>query len=724
MSSQRRTRTKQSKSVRKAAGRIAWLAFFFVLSSTGLIGRVVYFKVVKGEEYDKKVMMRTAGEEYELQPLRGNIVDRNGKNLVISVIAYDVVLDPSVLLQSTEEEIKRAINILAKELSLEVSSIQSILDNYPTSKYKVIKKEISDEIATILRSEKLKGVWLQETFVREYPKETLASQVIGFFNKNGQGQYGVEQQYNDIMTGLTGRVFPKLQEGNIITSEAVSAVDGHTLVLTIDEIIQQYLEEALQKSAKEFKAKNASAIAMNPNTGEILAIAAYPTYNPNQYNDISDQIGGETWDKLTNEEKGKYLNEVWKNYNIHNTYEPGSTFKPIFVAAALEEGVISPDEQFYCTGVKDVAGEKIRCAKRSGHGHINLEEALASSCNVAMMEIAEKLGAQKFIEYQKRFGFGEITGVDLPGEEVGILHSFDQIGPVELATTSFGQTFNITPLQLVDAFAATINGGKLMRPYIVSQIIDEDGNIIKENKPVIRRKVISKEVSDIIRLQSESVVTAGTGKSAAIAGYRVGGKTGTAQKLPREEDKYIYSFIGYAPVENPEIIILTLFDETEIYAEGTGLSARTFKEITEKVLPYLGIESVEGTLGAFEETVTIPDFTNQDIYDIFNSLQSQGLSYEAIGVGRRIKNQYPNPGAILPSGSTIKLYFTSDEPENCIEAPDFMGKTLEEVQSLAKEYQIILEIEGDEGSVAAQVPKPRMKIEKNSKLKVVLKKEI
>ena len=715
---------KQNVRLRKATSRIALLAFFFMLLSTALFGRVLYFKVVKGEEFEKKVTLRTAGSEYELEPLRGNIVDRNGRNLVVSAVVYDVVLDPSVLLQNNEDEQIRTLTTLAKELEVNLQELQKILEDFPESKYKVIKKEVPEEIEKRLTDEKLKGVWLQETFIRKYPKETLMSQITGFFNKTGQGQYGIEQQYDGLMTGLTGRVFPKLQEGNIVTSESVSAVDGHTLALTIDENIQQFLEEALQKSAKEFEATNAAAVAMNPNTGDILAMAGYPTYNPNSYNDLSEQLGKEIWEAFSSEEKGKALNNVWKNYNIHTTYEPGSTFKPIFVAAALEEGVISPDEQFYCSGSKVVADKIIRCAKRSGHGHINLEEALASSCNVAMMEIAEKLGAEKFIDYQKSFGLGEMTGIDLPGEEVGILHRLEQMGPVELATASFGQTFNITPLQLVSAFSATINGGKLMRPYILSQVIDENGEILEENKPFIRRQVISKEVSDVIRLQSESVVVSGTGKSAAIAGYRVGGKTGTAQKLPREANEYIYSFVGYAPVENPEVIILTLFDETQVEAEGRGLAPLAFKEMMEKILPYLGIQPVEAIQGAFEETVVLPDFTGQDIYQVSEALQSINLYYEPIGVGKTIKSQYPEPGVALPTETTIKLYFTSSEAENCIPIPDFMGLTIEEAKALASEHQWILEIEGEEGSVVSQIPKPNMKIEKDNLVKLIIKKEI
>lgn len=724
MSTTKVKKRKQNIRMRKATSRIALLAFFFTLLNIALMGRVLYFKVVKGDEFEKKVTLRTAGSEYELDPLRGNIVDRNGRNLVVSAIVYDVVLDPSVLLENKEVEQKRTLTTLSKELEISIQELEGIVKKYPESKYRVIKKEVSEEVEKRLTNEKLKGVWLQETFVREYPKQTLMSQTIGFFNKTGQGQYGIEQQYDDIMTGLTGRVFPKLQEGNIITSESVPAVDGNTLVLTIDENIQQYLEDSLQKYADEFESINAASIAMNPNTGEVLAIASYPTYNPNFYNDLSEQLGKDVWEAFNSEEKGKALNDVWKNYNIHTTYEPGSTFKPVFVAAALEEGVISSNEQFYCSGSKVVADKVIRCAKRSGHGHINLEEALASSCNVAMMDIAEKLGPEKFIAYQKSFGLGEVTGVDLPGEEAGILHRLEQMGPVELATASFGQTFTMTPLQLISAFSVTINGGKLMRPYILSQVIDENGDIIEENKPFVRRQVISREVSDVIRLQSESVVINGTGKSAAVAGYRVGGKTGTAEKLPREAKKHIYSFVGYAPVENPQVVILTLFDETQVVTEGRGLAALAFKEIMERILPYLGIQPVEAIQGAFEETIELPDFTNQDIYQVSEILQSKGLYYEPIGVGKIIKNQYPESGVALPTETTIKLYFTSDEPQNCIPVPDFMDLTLEEAKELAKEHEWILEIQGEEGSVVSQIPKPNMKIEKGSPVKLVVKKEI
>ncbi|HHX59556.1 MAG TPA: PASTA domain-containing protein [Epulopiscium sp.] len=720
----RAKKRKKDMSIRKATRRILSLAFLFGAASIGLVTRVGYLKVVKGDEFEKKVTLRTAGAEYEIQPLRGNIVDRNGKNMVVSSIAYDVILDPYVLLQSTKEQQTETLTELSKELGINIKELQDIVAKFPESKYEVIKKEVLNEVGKRLQDKKLKGLWLQETFVRQYPKETLASQTIGFYNKNKQGQYGVEQQYNDIMTGFTGRVFPKLQEGNIITSESVSAVSGHTLGITIDEVIQQYLEEALQKSAVEFKSTNAAVIAMNPNTGEILAMGSYPTYNPNKYNDISEQVGAEIWEGLDDAAKGERLNEVWKNYNIHMTYEPGSTFKPLLVAAALEEGVIGIDEQFYCPGFKDVAGEHLRCAKRDGHGHINLEQAIASSCNVAMMEIAEKLGKEKFIQYQKDFGLGEITGVDLPGEEAGILHRQDQMGPVELATASFGQSFNMTPLQLISAFSATINGGKLMKPYVLSQIIDEDGTITKENKPFLRRKVISKEVSDVVRLQAESVVTSGTGKSAAIPGYRIGGKTGTAQKLPREAKEYIYSFVGYAPVENPQIIVLVLYDETEVEGDGVGLAARVFKEMMEKTLPYLGIQPVDAIPGAYDETVAIPDFTDKDIYEASKTLENLKLDYEAIGIGKKINNQYPKPGAVIPTETTIKLYFSSSEPENCIIVPDLIGKTLEESQLEIANQGLAIEIEGTGEMISKQVPKANMKIEKGSLVKLILSEKI
>jgi len=715
---------KRNRTIKKAISRIICLAFFFIFSGAALIGRVTYLKVVKGDKFEKEVVSRSAGGEYEIQPLRGNIVDRNGKNLVISSIAYNVILDPHALIEAGEEEAERTLDTVSKELGLNKKELESIVKNSPSSKYELIKKEIPNKEGEKLQEHKLKGVWLQETFVRQYPKETLASQTIGFYNKNKQGQYGIEQQYDDEMTGFAGRVFPKLHEGNIVTSESVSAISGHTLVVTIDEIIQQYMEEALTKSAIEFKSKNAAGIAIKPSTGEILAMGSYPTYNPNKYNDISEILGKEVWDALDDNEKGEKLNEVWKNYNIHMTYEPGSTIKPIVIAAALEEGVISKDQHFYCPGVKEVAGESIHCAKRSGHGDIDLEEAIAQSCNIAMMEIAEKLGKEKFIKYQKDFGLGGLTGIDLPGEEIGILHNIDQMGPVELATASFGQGFNMTPIQLISAFSATINGGNLMKPYVLSQVVDEDGNIIKENKPLLRRKVISKEVSDIVRLQSESVVTDGTGKPAAIAGYRIGGKTGTAQKLPREDKEYIYSFIGYAPVDNPEIAVLILFDETEEYADGVGLAARVFEEMMVKILPYLEIYPIDVIPGASEDTVEVPDFTGLDVYEAVNILHAQGLSYEPIGVGKEINKQYPKSGTPIPKGSKLKLYFTSSEPENCMELADYIGEDAEDAKIELENTGFTVEVIGEGAVIGSQIPRANMKIEKGSLVKLILKEEI
>lgn len=720
----RTKKRKHDKYIKKAMLRIIGLAFLFGLMGFGLIGRVAYLKIAKGDEFEKKVTQRTAGVEYEIQPLRGSIIDRNGKPLVVSSIAYDIILDPYVLLQSKEDEQEKTLVTLSKELDIDIKELKDIVKRAPESKYEIIKKEVPNDIGNRLKENKLKGVWLQETFVRQYPKETLASQTIGFYNKNKQGQYGIEQQYNDIMIGFTGRVFPKLQEGNIVTSESISAVSGNTLVLTIDEVIQQYMEEALPNPAIEFKSKNAAAIAMNPNTGEILAMASYPTYNPNKYNDLSEYIGEEIWGSLDDAKRSEKLNEVWKNYNLHMTYEPGSTFKPMVVAAALEEGVIGVEETFYCPGFKEVAGERIHCAKRSGHGNINLEEAIASSCNIAMMEIAAKLGKEKFIDYQKEFGLGEITGIDLPGEEAGILHRIAEMGPTELATSSFGQGFNMTPLQLISSFSATINGGKLMRPYILSQTLDEDGDILEETKPFLRRKVISKEVSDIVRLQSESVVTSGTGKPAAIAGYRIGGKTGTAQKLPRSAKTYIYSFIGYAPVENPQIVVLVLYDETESYGDGVGLGARVFKEMMEKILPYMGIQPVDAIPGAYDKTVEIPDFTGANVYEVTNTLKLLNLDYEPIGVGQEVKDQYPKPGVKIPIESTIKLYFKSDEAENCVPVPNLIGLTLEEAKAEAAANGFKVESEGESQIVYEQIPKANMKVEKGSIIKLTLTEQI
>ncbi|HOQ16548.1 MAG: PASTA domain-containing protein [Epulopiscium sp.] len=629
-----------------------------------LIYRIGYIKYTYGEEYEERAVLQRLNTEQVIYPNRGFIVDRNFHDLAISTIVYNVILDPNILAEHiTEEKRNEVVADLAQILNLSPESIQQTIEKNPKSRYQIIKKHVKADTAQKIREKGLMGVWLEEDSFRNYVRNDFAAHLLGFVNADKQAQYGVEQYYDNWLRGVSGRVFPMIKEGKYVMEENIAPQQGHTVVLTIDETIQHFCELALKNAVEEHNPKNAAVIAMNPKTGEILAMAAYPSFNPNKYNDLSEYFDEGIWESLSNEEKLKMLNTVWKNYNLSVTYEPGSTFKPFVIAAALEENSITVHDKYNCLGHKKIHTETIHCWRTWGHGEETLEQALANSCNVAMMDIVEKLGAEKFYRYQKLFGFGEVTGIDLPGEESGILHKQEALRPVELATSSFGQTFNVTPIQLITGFSAIINGGNLMQPYVVKQIVTEDGREVKTTSPVIKRRVISQETSQILRNYLETVVTDGTGKNARVEGYTVGGKTGTAEKLPRGSGKYVLSFIGFAPVEDPQIVVLAILDETENYSEGSVSAAPIVREIFENVLPYMGIEPSGQTNIENKTDVELPDYSGLTLLETGTDLTVKGLKFEAIGMGNYVKKQFPNPGTRVPLGTTIKLYVTENPEE-------------------------------------------------------------
>ena len=677
----------------------------------GLIYRIGYFKIVKGAEFEKEVRARMLSTEREVEALRGTIVDRNNKTVAASMLSYHIILDPKIILEELKEEQRQqTYAVLAKYSGKTAEEIASLVNDYKNTHYKIFMKDISAEDMTALKKEGIKGVYFEESFVRNYPKGSLAAQTIGFYNKS-EGQYGVEQAYNTYMLGKTGRIFSKLQEASIVTTEVAAAQNGNTVVLTLDEVIQQYVEQVMNKYVKEQNPLNAAAIVMNPKTGEIYSMYSYPYYDPNQYTNLSEQLGKANWDALTSEEQAAALNRAWKNYNIQNPYEPGSTFKPLVVAEALEEGLIDPNTLYNCTGINKVGPDTIRCWKREGHGIQTLEQAIANSCNTAMIEISKKIPDEIFYEYFIKFGFNDITQVDLPGEALGMIHPLNKLGPVQKATSSIGQTFTVTPLQLITAFSSLINGGNLMQPYIVSQVVDHQNNIVMQNTPKVKRQIFSEDVLEQVGEYMKAVMSYGTGAPAAVAGYAIGGKTGTAQKLPREANKHILSFMGYAPAEDPEIIVLTIFDEI---AEDTKAQSFTFKEIMEHALPYLGIEPTGDNGVPTINMSVVPSVTELEITDGITRLEAEKLNYEVIGVGSKIINQYPVAGTKLPHENIVKIYLEAENPENIVTVPDLVGLPVQDAQKMVKD---LFTLEGNlSGKITHQIPKAGTKIEKGHKI--------
>ena len=692
--------------------RIAIVGVCLMATLIILIGRIGYYAIVKGEDFEREVYARMMSSEEEVEGLRGKILDTNHKVIANSELVYHIILDPKSLLNNKIKESVRekTYTVLAEYLGKSTADIAKIVSDNKDTHYKILKKSISAEDMEMLKSTGIKGIWFEESFIRTYPKNELAAQTLGFYNGT-KGQYGIEQQYDTHMQGTAGRVFPKIQDGNIITIESVPAKEGNTVILTIDEVVQQYVEQVMDKYVETYDPLYAAALIMNPNTGEIYSMYTSPGFNPNTYASLEEQLGKEAWEAMTLEEKNAMLGDVWQNYNTQHPYEPGSTFKPMMVAAALEEGILDGSEIYNCTGNNHVAGTNIQCWKRSGHGIQTLEQALANSCNTAVIEMAAEMPTDMFQEYMVRYGLGVPTGIDLPAEASGIIHSKSGLGPVEKATASMGQGFTLTPMQLMSAFSSVINGGKLVTPYIVSQVVDEENQIVMEHSYGVNRQVISEETSDIVRQYLHSVVDYGTGTAAAIDGYVMGGKTGTAQKLPREDNEHIYSFVGYAPLEQPEIIALVLFDEIE---EESGVPTKAYAEIMSKVLPYMGIESVDTPDIVSTDRVITPSVADLDLHKGIEMLYAEELEYETIGIGTQIVDQYPKAGTKLPKGSQVKIYLETQTPESVHTVPNVVGMSIADAVKLTNGF---FELEGPEtGIVTEQIPRAGTKIEINSKI--------
>ena len=442
---------------------------------------------------------------------------------------------------------------------------------------------------------------MEEDYTRKYPYKTLASDVIGFTTNGNVGSNGIEASYNSILNGTDGREYGYLDEDSGYERTVKEPDNGSTVVSTIDLQLQSIVEQHILEFNEEHKneatqgegSKNTGVIVMNPQNGEILAEASYPNYDLNNPRDLTKYYTEEQLKKMTDQEKLDTLNDLWNNYCVSNTYEPGSTFKPFTISAGLETGVLTGNENYVCGGVMHVGDHDIHCSNRSGHGPETLKQALENSCNVALMQIGASIGTEEFCRYQRLFGFGEYTGIDLPGEgeTSGLLYTPATMDPASLATNAFGQNFNVTMTQMAASFSSLINGGNYYEPHVVKQIQDDNGNVTEYKDPVLVKKTISKETSDIIKDYMLGVVEEGTGASAAVEGYAVGGKTGTAEKLPRGNGKYLVSFIGYAPQENPQVMVYVVIDEPNSAVQAnSGYATQLASQIMTDIFPYLGIE--------------------------------------------------------------------------------------------------------------------------------------
>ncbi|HAT90689.1 MAG TPA: peptidoglycan glycosyltransferase [Roseburia sp.] len=592
---------------------------------TGLIGRLMYIEYTSGDKYEKIVLSQ---QEYDSQTIpyqRGDIVDSKGTVLATSIAVYNVILDCSVM-TSKEEYIEPTIQALASCFEdLDSSTLYGYAKDQKDSRYIILKKKASyEEIQPFVEMQEaadekgkklnpnIKGVWFEKEYQREYPYGALASSIVGFTASGNVGVNGLEQYYNETLNGVDGREYGYLNTDNNFEKTIKAAKNGNTVVSTIDSHIQSVVEQKIADFNEAYTgnfregepgASHVGVLIMNPNNGDVLAMANYPNYDLSNPRDLSVYYTQEEIDAMDEDAQMDALNKIWQNFCTTYTYEPGSTAKPFTVAAGLETGKVSTGDSFYCDGYEHVGGHDIHCVNRSGHGMETLEQTLMNSCNDAMMQISYRLGSDIFTKYQQIFGFGQRTGIDLPGEARtdSLIYTADNMGPVDLATNAFGQNFNTTMIQLATAYCSLVNGGSLYQPHVVKRITDEAGNTISEVSPTLLRETVSKSTSDALKQYMYSTVTGGTAVTAKVDGYSMGGKTGTAQKAGRDGVNYLVSFIGFAPVENPQLVIYCVVDEPNVAEQFHSTYAQNIvREILEEVLPYMNIYRDEETTGLHE----------------------------------------------------------------------------------------------------------------------------
>lgn len=698
-------------------------------------------KVVHGAEYEAAAKNQQINRyDITIPPNRGSILDRNNQVLAISTTVYNVALDSLQLAEVAElspEEQEKTLTTLCEYFpELDYNTLKQYVtinpetgELYMNNHWKYLVKGIERSVKEELEAMNLKGVYFEKSSKRSYPLNSSACHLVGF--TRGDAQWGLEGYYNSYMEGTPGRSFILYNGADSVVHQDYDAKDGDTIITTIDYNIQKIAEEVVAETAAEWSAKNVAAMVMDPYTGEVYAMAESHSFDLNNPNEIpeweTDTKYTENWDQLSSEEQLEYLNTMWKNFCVSDTYEPGSIFKPMLVAAALEEGVITPNSSFQCNGYTDIGGYRIKCHLVSGHGNINVEQIMAQSCNMGVIQIANLLGADKFYEYQREFGFGDYTGIDLPGEAAGQLHSKESIGPTELATMSFGQTFNCTSIQVIAAFSSLINGGNLVKPHVVSQIVDADGNVVLENDTEVVRRVISEKTSAYMRTALKATVENGLAKKLQIDGYSIGCKTGTAEQGSRtNDDLWALSNMFYFPAENPKYIVFTVINQPSDYVEGVQTPTPMTKKLIEGIIKYDNMEPTqpvedEANLSQ-NKTVTVADYTDSVIFDVIGDLDGKELTYKVVGNGNTVVNQVPKGGTTVDVGSEVILYVQrSEEDTGTVSVPNVVGKNYEQAETTLTNAGFTVAFEGDQsGTVTAQDPKYGVSVAKGSEVMLTL----
>lgn len=633
MTEKRRKKKIPTRFSRKMQKKLLIVFSLISVALIGLIGRLMYIEYTSGAKYEKIVLSQQEYDSSTIPYRRGDIVDTKGTILATSTDVYNVILDCKVL-NSDEKKIEPTITALVQCFpDLNADELRQLIQNEPNKQYNMLEKRLPyDQIqgfVTLQEDKKnnpdIDGVWFEKEYIRKYPYGSIGSSVIGFTTSGNVGMAGIENSYNSTLNGINGREYGYLNSDNNFEKTIKAAEDGNVVVSTIDLNIQSIVEEKVAQfqidnanvAREGAGSKHTAVVVMNPQNGEVLAMAQYPNYDSSNPRDLSEYYTQEQIDAMSDDEKLDALNGLWQNYCLTETYEPGSTAKPFTVAAGLETGTLSGDETYLCDGSEVVSGSTIHCVNRNGHGLEGIREALMNSCNDALMQMSYAIGVDNFVEYQKIFGFGQKTNIDLPGEARtdSLIYTRDSMTAVDLATNSFGQNFNTTMIQMSGAFCSLINGGYYYQPHVVKKITDEDGNTIQTMDNTLIKQTVSEATSEKIKGYLYSTVSeGGTGKYAKVNGYSMGGKTGTAQKIPRGQGNYLVSFIGYAPQEKPQLMVYVIVDEPNAEDEAHSSYAQGIaQEIFAETLPYLNIYPDEPMAAEMPVNPTLPEAKQQAI---------------------------------------------------------------------------------------------------------------
>lgn len=720
--------------------RILIMAVVIIFLMTTTVARVFYLTIVRGEELSEKAETQQL-KDTEITAMRGTIYDSNGNVLAQSASVWNVFIDP---LNIKDKQRDLIVDEFANLFGYDADEKKEFYDrtthqNHYELVEKKVENNIKEKLSKFVSKNELGGcIGTEQTTKRYYPYGTLASSVIGFTGADDQGLSGIEAYYDEQLTGTNGRIITaKDAKSNNIANDyetSIAATDGDSIVLTINQTIQYYLEKGLRETMNEYQAKGAYGVVMNCNTGAVLAMSSLPDYDCNEPYKLTYSKDKKAIKKLSDktakqEAESAAVQNQWRNFTVSDTYVPGSVFKTFVASAALEENVVNLNTTYNCTGSIQVDKYKMKCHYHPGHGMQTLTQGLENSCNPFFITIGQKLGVHNYFKYFDAFGFTQKTNIDLPGEASPQYYKEDQYGIVELSSASFGQTNSLTPIQVCTGLCAIANGGKLLQPYLVSSIVDANGKTVKKTQTKEIRQVISADTSEKVRKMMKSVVDNGTGKNGYVAGYSVGGKTGTSTKLGEskngEGDKYIVSFGAIAPSDDPEIAMLIIVDEPNQDLGGGALCAPIAAQVTQEAMNVLGIEPKYNDSEMKDLSKQTPNVVSKSLDEAKKTLEENNLNYVVVGDDSTVTRQCPSGADTIPNGGTVYLY-TDDSEKQTVNVPNFNGLTVNEAKDLASSSNLNIQIAGNSmssGTVVAyrQSEETQAKVEKGTVVTVTFK---